>query len=222
MKLILKITFALCMYVIAAQGQEMNMSRKKQLDSILTEDQKYRPVFMLLLNPEKTDSLIAHHHLPAEKIEELYASLQEKIDSANLRFIEEFIAHYGYPGRSMVGEPTNEVAWYVIQHSDKIAQYFKVIKEAGRRKELPLKLVAMMQDRLLVEQKKKQIYGTQIARRKLGDSKEESVFVWPVKHPWFVNKRRKKAGFETTIEQNAKRFHIEYKKIRLNDIQPLE
>src|SRR6476620_8823033 len=111
----------------------------------------------------------------------------------------------------MVGEPTNEVAWYVIQHSDKIARYFEIIKKAGQNKEIPYRLVAMMQDRLLVEQNKKQLYGTQIARRKIGNDKEESVFVWPVKNPCFANRRRRKAGFDTTIEQNAKRFHIEYK-----------
>src|SRR6218665_921268 len=197
--------------IFSMRAQDIfNAGSKKQLDSLLAQDQKYRPVFMLLLDPSKTDSLVAHHQMPVEKIEELYASLQEKIDSSNLRFVEEFIAHYGYPGKSMVGEPTNEVAWYVIQHSDKIEKYFKIIKQAGERKELPLRLVAMMQDRLLVEQNKKQLYGTQIARRKLGDSKEESVFVWPVKRPCFVNKRRRKAGSDTTTEQNARRFHIQY------------
>ena len=206
---------------IRSQSAITDLFKKKQLDSIMQADQMYRPVFHALLDPAKRDSLVGFHKMPAEQIELVYDSLQEALDSTNLLFIKRFIALYGYPGKSMVGEPTNEVAWYVIQHSDKIAKYFSIIREAGKRKEIPYRLVAMMQDRLLVEQQKKQLYGTQIARRRLKDSKEEVMFVWPVKHPCFVNRRRKKAGFETTIEQNAKRFHIEYKKVRLKDIQPL-
>lgn len=218
-----KIIFVLflCAMNLKLWPQKTDLLKKKQLDSILAEDQKYRPVFRMLLDPAKTDSLVAFHHLPAEKIEALYDSLQENLDSMNLTFIESFIAHYGYPGKSMVGEPTNEGAWYVIQHSEKIARYFDVIKKAGKDKEIPFRLVAMMQDRLLVEQNKKQLYGTQIARRRIKDAKEESLFVWPVKNPCFVNRRRKKAGFDTTVEQNAKRFHIEYTKIKLRDIRPL-
>lgn len=218
-KIILVLLF--CATSMKIRSQSIEMTKKKQLDSILAEDQKYRPIFRMLLDPAKTDSLSHYHHLPAEKVEALYDSLQESLDSMNLAFIENFIAHYGYPGKSMVGEPTNEVAWYVIQHSEKIGKYFKIIKEAGKNKEIPFRLVAMMQDRLLVEQNKKQLYGTQIARRRIKDAKEESLFVWPVKNPCFVNRRRRKAGFDTTIEQNAKRFHIEYTKIKLRDIRPL-
>ena len=36
------------------------------------------------------------------------------------------------PGKSLVGEPANETAYYVIQHSDKIEQYFPVVEKAGR------------------------------------------------------------------------------------------
>jgi hypothetical protein len=213
----------LCIVTMKLQSQTTltGDQKKKQLDSIMKADQMYRPVFHALLDPAKKDSLVAFHKMTAEQIELVYDSLQEALDSTNLLFIERFIGLYGYPGKSMVGEPSNEVAWYVIQHSDKIARYFSIIKEAGKRKEIPYRLVAMMQDRLLVEQQKKQLYGTQVARRRLGDSKEETMFVWPVKHPCFVNRRRKKAGFETTIQQNAKRFHIEYKKVRLKDIRPL-
>lgn len=206
---------------VRSQTTTTDASKKRQLDSIMQADQMYRPVFYALLDPAKRDSLIGFHKMPAEKIELVYDSLQEALDSTNLLFIERFIEHYGYPGKSMVGEPANEVAWYVIQHSDKIESYFSIIKEAGKRKEIPYRLVAMMQDRLLVEQQKKQLYGTQVARRRLKNSKEEVMFVWPVKRPCFVNRRRKKAGFETTIEQNAKRFHIDYKKVKLKDIQPL-
>lgn len=206
-----------------SKSQTMN-KYKKQLDSIQTEDQKFRPIFKDLLDPNKKDSLVSHYEMSIERIEAMYDTLQEKLDSTNLLFIEEFISRYGYPGKSMVGEPSNEVAWYVIQHSssEKIEKYFKIIKKAGQEGEIPYKLVAMMEDRLLVGQNKEQIYGTQIARRKLKSMNQETVFVWPIKSPKGVNKRRKKAGFSNTVEENAKRFHIQYTEIKLNDILPLK
>lgn len=212
----------LCVSYVSLKGQtQYNTTLKRQLDSILIEDQKYRPVFIALLDSIKTDSLVSFHKMPAGKIDSLYSYLTEQLDASNLHFIENAISKYGYAGKSMVGEPTNKAMWYIIQHSDKISQYFNVIEKAGKEKELPMQLVATMQDRLLVEQNKRQIYGTQIARRKLRNEKEETVFVWTIKNPLFVNHRRKKAGFDTTVQQNAKRFHIKYKRVTLKDIQPL-
>lgn len=220
MKFIAAITLLLlCTGTVASQT---NSTLKRQLDSITAEDQRYREIFIILLDSLKTDSLAKAYHLPATKLEEHFSSLQSEIDSLNLAFIEAVIAKYGYPGKSMVGEPANETAWYVIQHSDKISTYFKEIQKAGKKKELSSVLVAMMEDRLLVEQNRKQKYGSQIARRKMKGGSEEVVFVWPIKQASTVNKRRQKIGFKTTVEENAKRFHIEYEKIKLNEIEHLE
>lgn len=61
-------------------------------------------------------------------------------------------------GKSLVGTPTIEAAFYVIQHSPKISQYFPLIERAGKRNELSFTLFAKMHDRLLVNQKKEQKY----------------------------------------------------------------
>lgn len=213
------ILFVILYASLKVQAQ-YNAVLKKQLDSILVEDQRYRTIFTSLLDTTKTDSLVSFHKMPIQKIDSVYGYLMEKTDASNLAFVESTINKYGYVGKSMVGEPTNEAMWYVIQHSDHISKYFDAVKKAGKQKEIPMRLVAMMQDRSLVQQNKKQVYGTQVARRRLGRDKEETMFVWPVKNSYLVNHRRKKAGFETTVQQNAKRFHIEYKKVRLKDIQP--
>lgn len=115
-------------------------------------------------------------------------------------------------GVSMVGKPANEVAWYVMQHSPKIKQYFPLIQRAGQAKELPFLLVAMMQDRLMTEQRKPQLYGTQAACYPLMDtaSHQQECFFWPIANPKNVNRRRKKAGFTTTVEENAKRLNVAY------------
>jgi hypothetical protein len=44
---------------------------------------------------------------------------------------------------------------------------------------------------------------------------------WPIRDPAHVNERRKKAGFEQTVEANAQRLGIEYRPLTLNDVKKL-
>ncbi|PZF73582.1 DUF6624 domain-containing protein [Taibaiella soli] len=75
-------------------------------------------------------------------------------------------------------------------------------------------LVAMMEDRALVNEQKEQIYGTQL----WGDPVKDSVTgvvkpVWyfdPIGNPENVNKRRREAGFKTTVEEYAKEMGVPY------------
>ena len=143
--------------------------------------------------------------------------MQVIIDSANMVFVEKIFNTKGYPGKSMVGEPTNTAAWYVLQHNpDKIFQYLPLIKKAGKENELPMKLVAMMEDRYLMHEGKPQIYGTQGRTENNGEN-----FIWPIENPESVNERRKKAGFDKTIEEYAKDLFgadFEYKVVTIEQI----
>lgn len=85
-----------------------------------------------------------------------------KIDSLNIHKVEQIIAKYGYPGKTMVGEPENTAVFYVIQHSNKIQKYYPLIEKAGKSGELPFKYTAMMLDRKLSGEGKEQVYGTQV------------------------------------------------------------
>lgn len=147
------------------------------------------------------------------------------MDSLNLKRIEQLIKQYGYVGKSLVGEPTNEAMWYVIQHSNKIKKYYKLVREAGRKNEIPKTLVAKMEDRLLVSKGKQQKYGTQAAGRLVKDKNsskgEYFIYVIPIKNPESVNKRRKKKGFDTTVEENAKSFGIIYKQYTYKDLEKI-
>ncbi|HJY11891.1 MAG TPA: DUF6624 domain-containing protein, partial [Flavobacterium sp.] len=145
-----------------------------------------------------------------------------KQDSINLIRIEKIIAVYGYPGKTLVGEPTNESAWFVIQHTSKIANYLPMIEEAAKKGEIPFTKYAMMQDRYLTQQGKEQIYGTQgqgkqITNKETG-KKEFFNYISPIQNPEKVNELRKKAGFTSTVEENAKRLGIEYKVYTLDEI----
>lgn len=81
-----------------------------------------------------------------------------------------------------------------------------------------MSLVAMMQDRLLMEQHKPQLYGTQAACYPLqSDQSKQECFIWPIENPTSVNERRKKAGFTQTVEENAKRLDVDYKILTIEE-----
>jgi hypothetical protein len=144
-------------------------------------------------------------------------------DSLNMERVEAIIAQYGYPGKSVVGEKTNEAVFYVIQHSKKIDHYLPLIEEAANKQELPFYLYAMMKDRSLMYNNKPQIWGSQAkgmnATNKKTGKPEWKFFIWPIQDPGQVNERRKKAGFTQTVEENAKRLGIEYKVFTMDQVK---
>ena len=219
MKTILILVHSLILLVFSHKqsvGQKtIDTKLKKQLDSVLELDQHYRAIIM---NPAKKDSFAKKLHLTTQQADNTAMALSMHADSANIIFVEKIIKEYGYPGKSLVGKPTDEAAWNVIQHSTKIHQYIGLIKEAANDGELSFKLYATMLDRDLLNQGKEQIYGTQIRSQKMKDGKM-SIFVWPIQDAEKVNERRKKAGFDDTVEQNAKKFGVTYSVINMDDIK---
>lgn len=145
------------------------------------------------------------------------SSIQSELDSTHMNYIEEIFINHGYPGKSMVGEPLNLVAWEVLQRNpEKIENYFDLIKEAGRNGEIPGINVATMEDLYLMIQNKPQIYGSQGMVKNNGDA-----FIWPVKDPENVNQRREEAGFELTIEEYSKTIFgedFQYEILTMDDV----
>jgi hypothetical protein len=217
----MKILIAFLLFSIAGEAMaqnKINFPLKKQLDSVMALDQKYREILTYLAQPGKRDSVAKSLSLSVNEANLHYWKLQNRIDSSNLAFIEKLFDKYGYPGKTLVGSPTNESAWNLIQHSNKIDRYLPLIKKAAQENELPFNLYAMMLDRQLMNEGKEQVYGTQATTKKLKSGKVES-FVWPLKDPSQVNRLRKEAGFATTVEENAKRFNIAFRVVTMDEIK---
>ena len=88
-----------------------------------------------------------------------------------------------------------------------------------------MQLVAMMEDRYLVNYGKEQIYGTQLYGSEVTDSisgeKQWIYIIWAIENPETVNERRKSIGFDTTIEEYAARLDIEYKIFTLDQAKEM-
>jgi len=53
----------------------------------------------------------------------------------------------------------------------------------------------------------------------LRNGKNIGHYVWPIKDAAKVNERRKQAGFDQTVEQNAKRLGFDYKVVKIEDVK---
>ncbi len=200
--------------VVENAKPNLDLNMKRHLDSIGVLDQKYRKL-MQEESPEARAELGKKMGLSEAEYSGDLWKMQVVIDSSNMNYIEKIFNTKGYPGKSMVGEPTNTVAWYVLQHSNKISQYLPIIKKAGEQGEIPMNLVAMMEDRYLMHEGKPQVYGTQ------GRMEDNEKYIWPIDKPESVNERRKQAGFDTTIEEYSKQLFgedFEYKPLTMDEI----
>ena len=137
------------------------------------------------------------------------AAFIEYIDSTNLVQVEKLIQKYGWPGKSFVGIKGNRAVFLVVQHADLKTQekYLPVLEESVAKGESWESDLALLKDRVLMRNGKKQIYGSQV----VPDTTTGGWMFYPIEDEKNVNERRKKAGLEP-IEEYATYFGIEYKK----------
>ena len=210
----------------AAQTTAPNPRLKHELDSIYAVDQRWRGMLFDPRINRRPDSLARALGVTRESLPTYIPGQMLRTDSANFVRIKAILKRYGYPGKTLVGEPTNEAAWYVIQHSDDINSYLPLIKKAAAKGELPFYLYAQMLDRQLMREGKAQRYGTQAmgyntTNPATGRREAQPPFVWPIKDAARVNARRRQAGFHTTVEQNAAGLGIQYRVVTLKDVEKM-
>lgn len=189
---------------------------KEALENIAFKDAK---IDELLLSEDMDKRVALGKELGLLESEALgdLSAFQSNMDQAHMEIIENIFKRFGYPGKSMVGEPTNLVAWSVLQRNpNKIEQYIDLIRQAGEEGELPMKEVATMEDLYLMNSHQPQIYGTQGMINSSGER-----FIWPIEDASNVNKRRAEVGFDMTIEEYAKSIFgndFEYKVLTMDEI----
>ncbi|MBJ6110641.1 hypothetical protein JAO73_16580 [Hymenobacter sp. BT523] len=223
MKVVVLVTLLLSAAGSARAQAAPNPALKRELDSIYTADQRWRLMLFDRRISRRPDSLATALGVTKVRLLPYIMRQMQHTDSANLVRVRAIVKQYGYPGKSLVGEPTNEAVWNVIQHSEVIKQYLPVIKKAADKGELPFRLYAQMLDRQLMRDGKPQLYGTQgmsysHTDRATGRREGQPPFIWPIKDPAGVNERRRQAGFATTVEQNATALGIAYRVVTLQEV----
>ena len=214
MKQLLAVCLISLLTLSAAAQTKFNVRLKHELDSIYEVDQRYRAMLFDPRINRNPDSLATVFGVAKQELNAAIMGQMHRTDGTNLGRVQAILKQYGYPGKSMVGTPTNEAAWYVIEHEPAfIPHYLPMMKLAAEKGELSFARYATMLDRQLMNEGKEQLYGTQ-ARNYNG----QPPFIWPIQNPAQVNQRRKQAGFKNTIEENAASMGVIYKTLTLTDV----
>lgn len=124
-----------------------------------------------------------------------------EIDSRNQAQLNLILEKYGWIGSSKIGEEAAGAFFFIIQHSNEemMSKWFPTLDSLSKLGEANPRYAAMMEDRLLMWQGKKQIYGTQASDFR----PDKQMAIWPIVDPAGVNERRAKIGFNSTVEEYA-------------------
>lgn len=205
--------------MLPSANTSLDLKLKHRLDSIARYDQLYRPI--LQETDEQKRKVIAEELglKPEDYSGDLWKK-QRMLDTSNLKIVKRILDTQGYPGKSVVGEPSNLIALEVIEHNPiQIEQYIDLFKKAAAAGEIPKTRVAVLEDKYLMMQDKEQLYGSQAQI-----TAANGFFIWPIKDVEMVNERRKAAGFERSIEEYVADLMGEdatFKALKLSEIKRL-
>lgn len=127
---------------------------KKILNAVYEDDQKYR---------KKSKEILDQYGPLSKEVQDILEKTA-LLDKKNLERIEVILKEYGWLGEDIVGYKESEAIFLVIQHANLETQikYFPIMEEAVKNGNARRCDLAMLQDRMLVKQGEKQIYGTQL------------------------------------------------------------
>ena len=142
------------------------------------------------------------------KLSSAEEALQEEIDKKNMARLASIINQFGWPGVRFAGASGSQNAFLVLQHADSDSQhkYLPILREAVARHDALADELALLEDRVRVNDGLQQLYGSQVKPR--GSAME----LYPIEDEANVDKRREAIGLESLAEY-AKRFGITYKPI---------
>ena len=117
------------------------------------------------------------------------------IDINNTAKLKKIITKYGWPHRNLVGVKGALAAWLIVQHADHDLKFQKqclvLMQKEVLNKRVNLSHLALLTDRVLVNSKKSQKYGTQFYNTKQG------IYTFrPIVDKKNLDTRRKEVGLE--------------------------
>lgn len=177
--------------IIKNQVNKTDSIIKNELELIKVEDQTLR-----LLLP----TVLEKFGRKSEEYQYFWFLIQKQ-DSISSNKLITILDNHGWLGKSRVGNTANQTIWLTIQHSDLKTQekYLTLLKESVKNGESEGWHLAFLEDRILMRNKKKQIYGTQA----VWDNDLKKNKIWPIVDVKTVNQRRIQLGLEP-IEEYVK------------------
>lgn len=189
---------------------------KKDLDSIAARINLFERIIQSHSVEERV-ALGKEFGLTEDEAKSDLSSIQTALDRSNFEYLASVMDQHGYPGKTMVGEPTNLVGYEILKRQpEAIENYILMLQDFAESGELPMTHYATLEDLLLMYKQEPQKYGTQGYIDSSGNP-----YIWPIDNPETMNERRAKVGFTTTIEEYAKELFGEdfvYRPVSLEEV----
>lgn len=130
-----------------------------------------------------------------------------RIDRHNQIQVVSIIENCGFPDSSTVGNQAMYALFLVIQHgpADLRYKYYPVLQKKAEHGDFDKSWLALMEDRILTDQGKKQKFGSQVRMNK-GSNRYELI---PIEDPAHVDERRAAVGLGS-ISQYLEQFNIRW------------
>ncbi|GHH69406.1 hypothetical protein GCM10018793_01800 [Streptomyces sulfonofaciens] len=120
--------------------------------------------------------------------------------------LAEIMAVHGWPTADLVGAEAAEAAWLIAQHADRQLDVQRralaLMERAVAKGAASARHLAFLRDRVLVNDGRKQVYGTQIAGVRRG-----APVPWPCEEPERMDELRAEVGIEPFADYVA-RFSV--------------
>lgn len=172
-------------------------------------------VFVACKDPEQSidastvncDSLEGYIKKMEEQSQKKYATVQEKksADSLNQVILVNIVNVCGFPPKEKIGMNGFNILLNTVQNSgfQMRQQYYPLLQQLALQGDIPLSEIAIMEDRLLVDQNLKQKYGTQLD----WNPETQSFDLKPLENPDSLDIWRERRGlpdfekYKATLEQ---------------------
>lgn len=134
-------------------------------------------------------------------------NIDPEIDRKNLQKVINLIDQCGMPSIEEVGKEQMQAIWLVFQHADAAnrKKYFPQLQQAAANGGIEKSQMAMMQDRILMDENEPQIYGTQV----LKDQHSEEWKLYELMDPSTVDQRRRKVNLGP-LKEYLSRWNINF------------
>ncbi|RDV15672.1 hypothetical protein DXT99_09330 [Pontibacter diazotrophicus] len=182
---------------VATLEANYNKPLKAQLEQIYKTDQEIRM---------KIEPVQKEFGPESPQMKALWEEMA-KTDEANKKEVVAILEKYGWPGKSMVGPQANSAAFLVIQHSDKetMEKYLPMLREAVAKGEAAKSQLALMEDRVRMNNGQPQLYGSQLRM----NAETGQYELYTIEDEVNVDKRRASMDLEPLTDY-MKRFGIDY------------
>lgn len=175
----------------------VNIELVYNLKKIYSKHQLHRQV---LNTPSKNEGL-------SQFQKDSLLTLQQSLDSINIKEVVDIYDNLGIPGKSLVGDAFAATHLIVLRNANITSQekYLPLIIESADEDELDWTRVSNYIDRLKEKKGEKQIYGSLVKT----NERTGLRYFYPIENPEVIDSTRNLVGLEP-INSYAQRFGIEW------------